>query len=213
MTTEPVRQEETRGYTGYRWFSIILTVAVLVLVFFFIPGAIPFREFGTDDVTRLITSAILIALFIERTTEIILIAWRGRDKRQVMYKVYVEDQKAFAKGLTKETKHLEEDVEKANAKLASFRAGNQRLAILTGLTLGIFVSALGVRLIQPLLEPTAVEALSMNQYRWFAVVDVFITGALLGGGAYGLHKILDWFLKAVDVKREGLQEGKSGTES
>lgn len=212
MLLQTWAQEETKAHGGYRWLSISLTVAVLVLVFLFIPGGIPFAEFSTDFVIRLITSAILIALFIERTTEIILIAWRGQDKRQRMLAVFVEGKKALKGGATEDTKHTVDGVMKANEKLASFRAGNQRLALLTGLALGIFVSALGIRLIEPLMEPTAVETLSLNQYRWFVVVDVFITGALLGGGAYGLHKILDWFLSAVDVKRTALKEGKSGAQ-
>ena len=63
-----------------------------------------------------------------------------------------------------------------------------------GMALGVLAALVGVRALGPFIE---VGEFQGTQGQWFAGVDVLITGALLAGGADGLHtiveKMLDYF--------------------
>ena len=65
--------------------------------------------------------------------------------------------------------------------------------------IGIIVSALGVRAIGMLVDPAVFAKLPAFQRSAFKVTDVVLTGALLGGGADGLHKIVSVFTNFMDV--------------
>lgn len=191
----------------YRVLSVSVTFAALIFVWLLAIEGIPFLDFTTEYIIQLITSAILLSLFIERTIEIILSAWRGIERKNKVQALIAARTTAKAAGIRDEYKLLENaDVKNATNELEAFRAENRGIAILTGLTLGIIVSSLGIRLIEPLLDPEVIGEIGDFQLRLLVVVDVFITGALLGGGAKGLHSILDLFLTAVDQKRKALKD-------
>ncbi len=190
--------ESTRPYMII---SIVVTVVILFLVFWFGPEGIPFLEFTTADVMRLVTSAILIALFIERTTEVILVAWRGQRRAELVRIQETAMQGKRAEGKKDDALLIDPDVKAASEELEDYKAKSRRIALLTAFALGVIISALGVRLIEPLLDPDVIGEIEGGHRRLLAGIDVFITGALLGGGANGLHRILDLFLSAVDTNR------------
>jgi hypothetical protein len=64
------------------------------------------------------------------------------------------------------------------------------------------ISGLGIRTLEPLVDPEVFKGLNIVQMRLFVAIDVFINGALLGGGSNGIHKIIDLFLTQVDIKRK-----------
>jgi hypothetical protein len=64
------------------------------------------------------------------------------------------------------------------------------------------VAALGVRVLQLFVDPAVFDALSGLQRRLFCTVDVLLTGALLGGGADGLHKLVRVFTTFMDSTAE-----------
>jgi len=209
MTPDGLSPENTKqndSTKSYRYILVGLVLVVLLLVIWFGPESIPFLDFSTEDVIRLITSAILIALFIERTTEVILSAWRGKKRRETAQRLDIETRTAKAQGMDENKMATIENYRKETANMEKLRAENQRIALITALALGIFISALGVRLIQPLLDPRVIDEMARTQYRFLAGLDVLITGALLGGGANGLHRVLDLFLTAVDRKRGELKK-------
>jgi len=235
--SKPLRPAFLSGIvTAYQWAVLAAIVLLLVIACLLGPEIIPFKDFSTDDVTRLITSAILVALFIERTTEVVLNAWRGTEKvrREQTLKTqkdrytarFNEEVEASLQKLPESkrddsrakkeieavvTRKLQDSdeakaVADATGSLDTYRSENRRLALLSGLIMGIAVSAIGLRLITPLLDGRVIDELPMRHHRFLITLDVFITGALLGGGANGLHKILDLFLKHVDNKRAELRE-------
>lgn len=191
---------------AFKWATFGLTVLIVICAAWFGPEGVPFLDFSTEHVIQLITAAILVALFIERTTEVFLNAWRGGGKAALEGNLEAIRQKLKAAKVCEKEIDANPDVQALEAKLARFRTENQRMALLSGLILGIVASALGVRLISPLLDPRVIDELAGRHHSLLMGFDVLITGALLGGGANGLHKILDLFLSHVDAQRKKLRK-------
>jgi hypothetical protein len=94
------------------------------------------------------------------------------------------------------------------AQLDARRAENQRYTLVIGFVLGIVAAALGVRLLMPLLDGRVVDELSRTHHNLLIAFDVLITGTLLGGGASGLHSILDLVQKALDSRRDSFRKAQ-----
>ena len=124
----------------------------------------------------------IVALFVERSLEVLIKAWRQGGKSRLEEAVHSaqEDAKAEAK------KVLEE-----------YRAGTQRRALLVGLTLGILVSLSGVRLLGPIFEFGDADGWSFQQ-AIFQFTDIIVTAGLIAGGSTTIHELMalvDNFLK------------------
>ena len=198
--------EETHGGVGAvarGWVavSIAVTALILLLVVWTGPAGIPFMSFDVDHVVRLLTSAILLSLFIERTVLVMLLAWKGRARAELARNMEFAEQRKLAEFGDDQKVKADPEVQGVKRAYDVHRAESRQVSTLLCFGLGVIVSALGIRLVEPLLDPRMVAEWNHLQYRLFSVVDVFITGALLGGGANGLHSILDWFQSAVDTQR------------
>ena len=172
-------------YIGRIWVALlVLALAVVVLsqgdslAPIEIPdGEAPFR-------TALIQLGILyiVALFVERSLEVLIKAWRqgGKSSREEALRSAEEGGKAAAE-----------------KKLQEYRAGTQRRALLVGLTLGIMVSLSGVRLLGPIFELGA--GVASFQQAAFRFTDIILTAGLIAGGSATIHEVMalvDDFLKA-----------------
>ena len=124
----------------------------------------------------------VIALFVERSLEVLIKAWRQGGKSRL-----------------KEKARAAEDSRKAEveSELQEYRAGTQRRALLLGLTLGFMVSLSGVRLLGAIFELG--DATAPFQQAVFQFTDVILTAGLIGGGSATIHELMaliDDFLKA-----------------
>ena len=63
---------------------------------------------------------------------------------------------------------------------------------------GLIAGLLGIRAIQPLMDPMALRGLSGVQRAWFSGLDIIVTGTLLGGGSKGIHEIMEAILNSVE---------------
>ena len=205
------------------------------------------------DIVILLVSLFLVALFIERAVEVIMIVWRNRDKQKFlteinavkkMFKLKTEQKKdiiaaadvaksaivvakaarvsknavAIAEDLmnvVKETKVVNDaalvDAQKqmeVTRQLEEYSAQSKTLAMLTAFGLGIAVSALGVRALQPLIDPAVFRGLGIWQRALFIGADTLVTGALLGSGSEGIHKILDLFTSTAQQYLDKIKKGE-----
>jgi hypothetical protein len=158
------------------WGLVVVLAASLLIVAVFTPGLIPFAPMTVTDVVNVITPLFLVALFIERGLEVFLTSWRaGESQRRA-------------------------DSNDA-AGLREHKIVTQRLAFLAGTAVGVIISALGVRALQPLVYADLFPGADgvQLQERVFMAMDVLLTGLLLGGGADGLHKIVTVFTNFMDA--------------
>lgn len=185
----------------------ILIVVIILLSILFFPKSIPFWPFNVSDIVVLLVSLFLISLFIERTVEVIIIVFREKDKQELINDLNSERKKAeqSAKEVPKDKPAHEDE---AARKLNNYNAETKTLAIPIAFTLGIVISALGIRVLQPLIDPAIFKTLSTLQKALFTGADTLVTGALLGGGSKGIHEIMEAFLNTVEKYRSYIKTEK-----
>ena len=163
-------------YVGRVWMAVlavVLAIVVLVQGDSLTPIEIP--EGATPFRTALVQLGVLyvIALFVERSLEVLIKAWRQAEKTR----------------LDEETRSAEGDSKlAAEQKLKEYKAGTQRRALLLGLTLGILVSLAGVRLLGPIFEFG--DAGTSFQRAVFQFTDIALTAGLIAGGSATIHELM-----------------------
>lgn len=168
---------------------IMAGIVILVLVSLVAlnrPGLVRFAEFGAAEFVQMMTPLILISLFVERALEIVIKGTRGLREDQL--------------------KHLARDHPEAKQQLTKYKAETRDVAFATALVLCIAISALGVRALELVTDDAIFATLNDAQRSWFQVIDVLLTGALLAGGADGLHKLVSVFTDSLDTLRAKAQK-------
>jgi hypothetical protein len=144
------------------------------------PGLVRFADVTVADVGRIAAPLVLLALFLERALEVVVGAWREGDRQALELACLSPEIDG-------------EERQGRRGALAAHRDTTRCIALLSSLTLGVLLSALGVRVLEQLVDADMLAALAEWQQRSFAVLDVLVTGALLAGGADGLHKVVSAF--------------------
>ena len=90
-------------------------------------------------------------------------------------------------------------VDEENA-IRRYKGETSRRAFLVGITAGILVAVVGVRVLHPLMD--ADFELDGLQGLAFDSLDIFITGGLLGGGSDGIHKAVSVITDFLDATRD-----------
>lgn len=173
---------------GYAVVALCAGALVLALD----PGLVRFAEVAVADVGRIVAPLLLLALFLERAIEVVVGAWREGDRQSLELACAAPEL------------DLEERQGRRNILLAH-RDTTRCIALLASLTAGVLLSALGVRVLEQLVDADMLAALAEWQQRSFAVLDVLITGALLAGGADGLHKVVATFTTFMEQSAERIR--------
>ncbi len=170
---------------GRIWLALLVSALAVVIIFQSRSLApVEVAEGENPFLAALVQLGILyvIALFVERSIEVLIKAWRQGGKSRLQERVRT----AEAGGKVA-----------AESELQEYRAGTQRRALLVGLTLGIMVSLSGVRLLGTIFEFGSGAA--PFQQAVFQFTDVILTAGLIGGGSATIHELMaliDDFLKA-----------------
>lgn len=175
------------NYVGRVWVSLAILVVVVVIWWQGDalgpmepkPGESPF-------VVALTQLGILyiVALFVERSLEVLIKAWRQAGRTSLEQ---TKDSEADENKRKEIAKNLEE-----------YKAGTQRRALLLGLTLGILVSLSGVRLLGHIFQFDTGDGWSFQE-GVFQFTDIIVTAGLIAGGSSTIHQLMalvDDFLKA-----------------
>jgi hypothetical protein len=190
MSTTTQRIEQLKPAWKDR-FQVPLYVAALGgvgVTAVYAPEVIRFWPFSAAEFLQRITPLFLISLFIERSIEVFLTAWRGPDAAIRSHKL-----KALRKAVAQGKTELEEDLVKACVEHERCRSRMQRMAFAASVALGMVISAVGVRALGMFVDASAFGSLSKMQQTSFNIVDVLLTGAVLGGGSDALHKFVTVF--------------------
>ena len=186
--------DTSRTYSGV-FIAILVSVIIIVLFVVFVkPEPLTFADFTALDVANKFAPLLLIALIIERTLEVFLTIWRGPDSAK--YDLDLKHQKA------KGSKSDLVEIQSQEKKLLEYKQQTQRIAFASSVALGILISALGIRALEPFVDADSLFQLPDFQQSTFRLVDVLLTGTLLGGGADGLHKIIAAFTTFMDSSKD-----------
>jgi hypothetical protein len=175
---------------------VLLLVAAVaaVLAVFSGPKALAFWPLeNASDFLQRITPLFLVALFVERALEVFMTAWRGQGEKQLKVK----------------SRHVAADGKQAaDLDLTLYKTDTQRIAFSAGIALGVIISAVGIRSLSLFIYGDDIDALTGWQRSLFTAVDVLVTGAVIGGGADGLHKIVKVFLGFMDTTSANIDAKK-----
>lgn len=156
------------------------------------PGLLRFAPMTTAQLTNILLPLMLISLFLERAVEVLVSAWRqgGRDRLELALETLMDS---------------EEDTTELRHQLSAYRGGTRCAALLTSMVAGVLLSALGLRSLELLVDADMLAAFPAWQQTGLAAIDVVITGALLAGGADGIHKIISTFTTFLDESSRRLR--------
>lgn len=158
------------------------------------PTALEFAANPLETIGDTVAPLLLIAVFIERVTEVVITAWREEDAKLLEKKLSVT-RKRVAAG--------EADVSEKIAlqrDLIRYRSYSQRFAFLVSFLIALILSMLGVRALDQLILEASFG--SEESKGWFVAMDSFITATLLAGGAEGVHKIVSVFTNLMESTKQ-----------
>ena len=164
-------------YIGRIWISVAILVVVCVIWW---NGdslkPLATQSDGSPFLIALSQLGILyiVALFVERALEVLLKAWRQGERIRLQAE------------LAKRTGDSRVEDER---KLQEYKAGTQRRALLTGLTLGILIAVSGIRLLGAIFPFHHSEEWTF-QMAMFQFTDIVITAGLIAGGSATIHELM-----------------------
>jgi hypothetical protein len=103
------------------------------------------------------------------------------------------------------------DLERFNLERANYKAETRKIALWTGLFVGMLISAVGIRGLETLIAlknfPPGQTPLLYNQQIFvFHSLDTLLTGGLIAGGSDGIHKIMRVFTAFFDETRNQIKD-------
>jgi len=162
------------------WLTATGIIAVTVAVGYYNPGRIPFRRFTLFEVLQFVSPLMMVALFIERVLEVFLNCLRLQRPRSV-----------GAQSSPQASTAVETEIHSLQwGAVCRSRSQTRRVAFVAGTALGAIVAALGIRVLEAVVDPGVFAALPVLHQRMFRTADVLMTGAVLGGGSDALHQMV-----------------------
>jgi low affinity Fe/Cu permease len=162
---------------------LLILIAVFGLLFYGNPTFLPFKSFTETDVLAIVTSLFVVAVFMERSVEAILIPVRTPDRKKREQKLEVVRREAETDDSKKvELLKLEQDLE-------NYKMVTAQRALWISFVFGLLISLVGVRTLAGLVEPDSLKTLGDMHRSLFAFVDIVLTGGVIAGGSAAIDKI------------------------
>jgi len=186
---------------------LVVIILVSVLLAVFKPVPVVLKPIVLAEVTQLLTSLILVALFLERAMEVFITVLRGPEAKLLEAELRGAQREKIALNKTPQgTPGLEEKMANnlvrestCQKNFTQYKSVTQRYALWAGFIAGLAISLVGVRTLNTLITPESYAALGAQQKNFFDAFDILISGGLIAGGSDGLHKILQVFLDFIDL--------------
>lgn len=176
-----------KGHIAF--YAIILVVSLLGL---FTIG-VQFEPVTRDSIVDWAIPLLFFAVIIERVLEVIMTPWTPSASAKAKLKDAVGDKEKALEAIAKESKSLlTEDAKKERGELlmkkdelTDLKSDTQKWAFRVSFSIGVIFAVLGVRALEPWL---ILKGIGEFQQNILTFVDVIFTGALLSGGADGIHQ-------------------------
>jgi len=197
--------------------GLVAAIIVLALVLSLTPEPVAFKSTASNEVLGLLGTLLFVALLVERALEVFVNTWRSEgamftDQRD-FYRRELDNLEKLKpdEQLARKTEldDVREKLRIAEDQRTKYRSGTMQFALWGGLTLGLLTSAVGVRTLQPLVDPAALAQLGPTQQTFFHVVDVLLTGGLLAGGSDAIHKLTSLYVTIMEGTSNRLREKSS----
>jgi hypothetical protein len=180
----------------YFWRSYIagiLGLSLFAVVFgqFFL--ALQFDpDIGRVILDRLLSIAV-VALFVERAIEVYIIGSRRLGEAIII------EQIEETKEDTPDDKKL---LRQLKRQLTRYKLSTQRIAFLVSLLFGVLIACTGLRVLDGLvLIDAGLRDNPVWQTRVWWGVDILLTGGIIGGGAAGIHDLINTLTAQIPTKQ------------
>lgn len=166
--------------------EVLIVALLLILSFLFLyfvnPSKIPFKAFSWSGLFSVVMTLFVVAIFMERSVEAILIPIRAPDRQKI------EQELKKLKENT-EAENQEKILDKEN-ELARYKLNTAQRAYWLSFAFGLFISLVGVRTLGGLVDTEQFpEFANSTQYWFFSFADVVLTGGVIAGGSAAIDKI------------------------
>jgi hypothetical protein len=169
---------------------LCVSIAAAVLNYCYLPP-LTLRDlsFQEGELFDLIMSLSVMAVFMERAVEAILVPVRSPDRQQIEHEIeqlraeLAEEQDSGAR------QALVLAVKDKEHELAAYRLNTARYAYWLSYGLGMAVSLVGIRALSGLIDPDTLAFLVGPQKTLFSLADVVITGGVIAGGSAAVDKM------------------------
>jgi hypothetical protein len=185
-----------------QWFRPVLVPSLAVVVVGLLVWAtgdvsgLKYTEDTSSKVLDLLGTLLIIALFVERAQEVFVGTWRSLHRARIVAEIDRLDDR-IADPLTSDDaarkEELRETKREAETRLQEYRYETRRQAMILGLILGIAISLVSPTVLSVAFfddVSTLTATLSGFQVVVFRIVDIVLTGMLIGGGSEAIHKVM-----------------------
>lgn len=186
--------------------AIVIGVPFLFMYHFSI-SVVSFKHVQMRDILDLFAVLLIISLFVERTLEGIISAWRAPEarmhdlKHKMLQSEIVNLEQANypdPKAMQEKLEKLKEQHEQHRQTISAYKSQTQILAIRGGLMMGIIISLIGFRTLESLVDISTFVPIQITLFRW---IDVILTGCVIAGGSDGIHQITSVFTSFMDATK------------
>ncbi|YAG15769.1 MotA/TolQ/ExbB proton channel domain-containing protein [Nostoc sp. DSM 114161] len=98
-----------------------------------------------------------------------------------------------------------DDLNLKERQRAAYKADTRTIALWTSLLVGLLISAIGVRSIEPLV---IIDSNNQIQLVIFRSLDALLTGGLIAGGSEGIHKIIQVFINFMEATSQQIKDNR-----
>ncbi len=156
--------------------------------------AIYSNKFSQNNLASLLTNALFASLIVERSLEVFISVWRHGAKTRIENEIYELKQSI--------SKYSPEDYQEKKIalklKLYRYQRETESNALLLGFIIGIFVSLVGVRVLEPLVD---LAQAPQPQQLMFRILDIILTGSAISGGSNAFHSLISVFTDFLELSR------------
>ncbi|MDF5726457.1 MAG: hypothetical protein PUP92_00070 [Rhizonema sp. PD38] len=154
----------------------IVLIFTIILAVFLPPKTFNISQSKSDDILHLLTSLLLITIFLERALEVLVSIYRCPKKSE----------------LENKSANSESESSSENLELQKYKSETKQQVLYVGLFFGILISVLGIRILESFIIPPPQDIWEVHVFR---VIDTFLTGFVIAGGSEGMHQILKVFFQ------------------
>jgi len=199
-----------------RWVAVLVMLPAVFLAAKYEPHELPLNPQIAAQFVSFFTQLAAIALFVERALEVLVTPWREKDAKAKTVAASAADDALKAhvdqviaagvspKDVADATSVLQQKAQDSAQDLTEYRTDTQRIAFAASMAIGVAVSLAGFRALDFFVQGGVTKALETHprQLMFFQALDVLLTGAVISGGADGLHQIVTIFTNFADSTKD-----------
>lgn len=156
-------------------------------------GALTVKPVKEQYVRALLQTMFVVALFIERSLEVFISAWRDPDAVPLKVEKDAAKEELTLSVLSDQgVQRAHTNATNAEIDLERYKAVTKRIALIAALAIGVLVSAAGLRSFETFLNlrPQHHGGWERAAGALLNAINVLVTGGLLAGGSELIHKTL-----------------------